>query len=221
MVLSFAGINYLKTTALASNATLLRDQSLAKNPFFGEILEEKLFPYPAMRERGREMLGSMVDAIDDFLTDKHHQKARYLPSLAGGAMIAAFCPTESGAGADAASVRTKAVRSGDGSWTQSGEKIWITNGGTAQIYTRFPRTDTPEGRMTPLSSKQQCPVSVTTRTKTRWASALHRLRPCPSPAALHCRETGTSRAVPVGPQPLCMIPRWQRQDLALTGRWAR
>src|SRR3546814_1474148 len=58
-------------------------------------------------------------------------KARYLPRLASGEMIAAFCLTEAGAGSDAASVRTKAARNDDGSWTLSGEKIWITNGGIA------------------------------------------------------------------------------------------
>ena len=49
---------------------------------------------------------------------------------------------------DAASVRTKAVRNDDGSWTLSGEKIWITNGGIADFYTVFARTDTPDGKMT-------------------------------------------------------------------------
>src|SRR3546814_10569487 len=63
-------------------------------------------------------------------------------------MIAAFCLTEAGAGSDAASVRTKAVRNDDGSWALSGEKIWITNGGIADLYTVFARTDGPEGRMT-------------------------------------------------------------------------
>jgi len=61
----------MNATAVNSDDTLQRDQSFAKNLFFGEILEENLFPYPAMRERDREVLGSMVDAIDDFLTDKH------------------------------------------------------------------------------------------------------------------------------------------------------
>src|SRR4029079_18284796 len=76
------------------------------------------------------------------------QKARYLPKLASGEMIAAFCLTESGAGSDAASIRTKATRNDDGSWTLSGEKIWITNGGIADLYTVFAKTDTPEGKMT-------------------------------------------------------------------------
>ena len=76
------------------------------------------------------------------------QKRRYLPRLASGEMIAAFCLTESGAGSDAASIRTKASRNDDGSWTLSGEKIWITNGGLADLYTVFARTDTPEGKIT-------------------------------------------------------------------------
>ncbi len=75
------------------------------------------------------------------------QKARYLPKLATGEMIAAFCLTESGAGSDAASIRTSAKANGDGSWTLDGEKIWITNGGIADLYTVFARTDGPEGKV--------------------------------------------------------------------------
>ena len=61
----------MNETTVTSDDSLQRDQSFAKNLFFGEILEENLFPYPAMRERDREVLGSMVDAIDDLLSDKH------------------------------------------------------------------------------------------------------------------------------------------------------
>ncbi len=216
-----------EASVAAATDQLRRDQSVAKNLFFGEIVEENLFPYPRMRERDREMLGAMVDAIEDFLKDKHadlkqwdrdahqpeefiqalremglfgliipeahgglelsnaayarvlaqtsghdssvsltigahssigmkgvllfgndEQKARYLPRLATGELIAAFCLTESGAGSDAASVRTRATANEDGSWTLSGEKIWITNGGIAGLYTVFARTDTPTGKMT-------------------------------------------------------------------------
>lgn len=209
-----------------SNAAPRRDRSFAKSLFFGEILEENLFPYPVMRKRDREMLGMMLDSIDDFLSsqkedlkrwdDEAHQpeafiaalrdmglfgliipeahgglelsnaayarvlgqtsahdssvsltigahssigmkglllwgndeqKARYLPRLASGELIAAFCLTESGAGSDAASIRTKADKNADGSWTLNGEKIWITNGGIAGFYTVFARTDSPRGKM--------------------------------------------------------------------------
>lgn len=76
------------------------------------------------------------------------QKARYLPKLASGELIAAFCLTESSAGSDAAGVRTRATRNDNGSWTLNGEKIWITNGGIAGFYTVFARTDSGDGKMT-------------------------------------------------------------------------
>src|ERR1700691_3361705 len=75
------------------------------------------------------------------------QKARYLPKLASGEMIAAFCLTESGAGSDAASIRTKADKGADGIWTLNGEKIWITNGGIADLYTGFARTASDSGKI--------------------------------------------------------------------------
>jgi acyl-CoA dehydrogenase family protein 9 len=80
-----------------------------------------------------------------FGTDE--QKARFLPKLASGEMIAAFCLTEPGAGSDAASIKTKAVRDGD-DWVITGEKLWITNGGIGQFFTVFARTDGPEGQIT-------------------------------------------------------------------------
>jgi acyl-CoA dehydrogenase family member 9 len=76
------------------------------------------------------------------------QKAKYLPKLASGEMIAAFCLTESGAGSDAASIRTHATKNADGSFSLSGEKIWITNGGIADLYTVFARTDSSDGKIT-------------------------------------------------------------------------
>jgi acyl-CoA dehydrogenase family member 9 len=201
--------------------------SVAKNLMAGRILEEQLFPYPALRDKDREVLGMMVDAIDQFLAPRHQdfkrwdreaeqpaefvqglrdlglfgliipeehggiglsnagyarvlsqtsshdssvsltigahssigmkgillfgtaeQKARYLPKLASGAMIAAFCLTESGAGSDAASIHTRAVKDADGSWILNGEKIWITNGGIADLYTVFARTSSAAGKIT-------------------------------------------------------------------------
>lgn len=81
-----------------------------------------------------------------FGTDE--QKKRYLPRLATGEMIAAFCLTESGSGSDAASVKTYATPNGDGSWSLTGEKIWITNGGTAGFFTVFAKTEGEGGKMT-------------------------------------------------------------------------
>ena len=78
-----------------------------------------------------------------FGTDE--QKERYLPALASGEMIAAFCLTEPGAGSDAASVRTTAVRDGD-DWILDGDKVWITNGGIADFFTVFAKTGSPDQR---------------------------------------------------------------------------
>lgn len=71
------------------------------------------------------------------------QKQRWLPRLATGELIAAFCLTEPGAGSDAASIKTSAVEDGD-AWILNGSKLWITNGGIAQFYTVFARTG-PQG----------------------------------------------------------------------------
>jgi acyl-CoA dehydrogenase family member 9 len=201
--------------------------SVVKGLVAGRILEEQLFPYPQLRDKDREVLGAMLDAIDQFLAPKHAafkrwdrdaeqpaefiqglrdlglfgliipeehggiglsnaayarvlsqssahdssvtltigahssigmkglllfgteaQKTRYLPKLASGEMIAAFCLTESGSGSDAASIRTHADKHDDGSWTLNGEKIWITNGGIADLYTVFARTASPQGKIT-------------------------------------------------------------------------
>jgi alkylation response protein AidB-like acyl-CoA dehydrogenase len=67
------------------------------------------------------------------------QRARWLPRLATGELVAAFCLTEPGAGSDAAGIRTTAVRDGD-DWILNGEKIWITNGGFASFFTVFAKT---------------------------------------------------------------------------------
>ena len=81
------------------------------------------------------------------LSGNDAQKTKYLPKLASGEMIAAFCLTEPGAGSDAAAIRTKAERKGD-KWIINGEKLWITNGGIADFFTVFAATDTPEGKIT-------------------------------------------------------------------------
>ncbi|HSC89121.1 MAG TPA: acyl-CoA dehydrogenase family protein [Polyangiaceae bacterium] len=73
------------------------------------------------------------------------QKAEYLPRLATGELIAAFCLTEPGSGSDAASIKTHAEKDGD-DWILSGEKLWITNGGIADFFTVFAKTGGPDER---------------------------------------------------------------------------
>lgn len=72
------------------------------------------------------------------------QKQKYLPSLASGEKLAAFGLTESEAGSDASSIRTRAVKDGD-SYILNGTKQWITNGGEAEIYTIFASTNPSRG----------------------------------------------------------------------------
>lgn len=70
------------------------------------------------------------------------QKAKYIPKLTTGELMAAYCLTEPGAGSDANSGRTKAVLSEDGKhYILNGQKMWITNGGFADIQTVFAKVD--------------------------------------------------------------------------------
>ncbi|MEM9195793.1 MAG: acyl-CoA dehydrogenase family protein [Myxococcota bacterium] len=72
------------------------------------------------------------------------QKKKYLPKLASGEWIAGFALTEPGAGSDAASITTRAELSEDGEgYILNGNKIWITNGGFADVFTVFARTSDP------------------------------------------------------------------------------
>ena len=87
----------------------------------------------------------------------NEQKEEYLAKLATGDMIAAFCLTESGAGSDAASIKTRATKNDDGGWTLNGEKIWITNGGIADFYTVFARTDSDAGKLSAFIVERDLP----------------------------------------------------------------
>jgi alkylation response protein AidB-like acyl-CoA dehydrogenase len=70
------------------------------------------------------------------------QRAKYLPKLATGEMIAAYALTEPGAGSDAMSAKTKATLSDDGThYILKGQKMWITNGGFADVFIVFAKVD--------------------------------------------------------------------------------
>lgn len=69
------------------------------------------------------------------------QKAKYLPRVSTGKDMAAFCLTEPSSGSDAGSIRSRAVLSPDGKhYILNGSKIWISNGGIAEIMTVFAQT---------------------------------------------------------------------------------
>jgi butyryl-CoA dehydrogenase len=72
------------------------------------------------------------------------QKKKYLPRLARGEILGAFCLTEPQAGSDAAGIQARAVRDGD-SYVLNGTKSWVTNGGSSGVYVVFAKTDPAAG----------------------------------------------------------------------------
>ena len=73
------------------------------------------------------------------------QKAKYLPGLANGDLMASYCLTEPDAGSDANSGKTKAVLNETGThYVINGQKMWITNGGFADIFTVFAKIEDDE-----------------------------------------------------------------------------
>ena len=74
-----------------------------------------------------------------------NQKKKYIPKLATGEWKASYCLTEPNSGSDANSGKTKAVLTPDGkSYILNGQKMWITNGGFADIFIVFAKIDNDE-----------------------------------------------------------------------------
>src|SRR3989442_2290829 len=76
-----------------------------------------------------------------FLFGTPEQKRKYLPKLLTGEMVGAYALSESGSGSDALGAKARATRQPDGSWVLNGEKMWITNGGFADIIIVFAKVD--------------------------------------------------------------------------------
>ena len=79
--------------------------------------------------------GLAVTPLLCFGTDA--QKAQYLPRLVSGEMVGAYALSESGSGSDALGAKARATRQPDGSFLLNGEKMWITNGGFADLFIVF------------------------------------------------------------------------------------
>ena len=73
------------------------------------------------------------------------QRSRYLPDLVAAKKLGAWCLTEPSSGSDAAAMKTRAVRSGD-NYTINGAKMFITNGGVAEVYVVMAVTDPAASR---------------------------------------------------------------------------
>ena len=69
------------------------------------------------------------------------QKNKYLPKLIAGDLVGAYALSESGSGSDALGASARAVKLPDGSFALNGEKMWITNGGFADVFIVFAKVD--------------------------------------------------------------------------------
>ena len=69
------------------------------------------------------------------------QKQRLLPAMATGEMRGAFSMSEPELGSDVAAIRTRAVREADGDYIITGQKMWLTNGGSSTLVAALVRTD--------------------------------------------------------------------------------
>lgn len=76
-----------------------------------------------------------------FLFGTPGQKAKYLPRLVTAELVGAYALSESGSGSDALGAKARAVRQPDGSFVLTGEKMWITNGGFADLFIVFAKVD--------------------------------------------------------------------------------
>jgi acyl-CoA dehydrogenase family member 9 len=204
---------------MANNPSGKEIPSIVAGMFYGEIMEEEVFPFPQFSESQKEMAKAMNDAINKFAETSidaakfdrdskipeevlkglgelglcgmavpeelgglgldstlyartfaeiaaidpsigvtlgahqsigykallnegnEEQKKKWLPKLASGEVFASFCLTEPGSGSDAYSIKTKAVKNADGTYTINGQKLWITNAGLAGFYSVFAKTD--------------------------------------------------------------------------------
>jgi alkylation response protein AidB-like acyl-CoA dehydrogenase len=76
-----------------------------------------------------------------FMFGTEAQKQKYLPGLVSGELAGAYGLSESGSGSDALGAKTKAMKQADGSYVLSGEKMWISNGGFADVFIIFAKVD--------------------------------------------------------------------------------
>jgi alkylation response protein AidB-like acyl-CoA dehydrogenase len=85
---------------------------------------------------------SGIGALPLLLFGTEDQKRRYLPRIASAELVAAYALSEPQAGSDALAARTRADLSPDGKhYILNGQKMWITNGGSADFYTIFAKVD--------------------------------------------------------------------------------
>jgi alkylation response protein AidB-like acyl-CoA dehydrogenase len=103
------------------------------------VVSERISRYASFGATFGAQANLTITPICMFGTDA--QKATYLPRLVSGEVIGAYCLSESGSGSDALGAKTRAARQPDGSFVLSGEKMWITSGGFADLFIVFAKVD--------------------------------------------------------------------------------
>jgi acyl-CoA dehydrogenase len=106
------------------------------------LARETLAYHDGLADFAFAMQGLGTGAIS--LAGSEALKERILPKVAAGELIAAFALSEAEAGSDVAAMTCAARRDGD-HYLLTGEKTWISNGGIADVYTVFARTDEAPG----------------------------------------------------------------------------
>lgn len=112
-------------------------------------LGESLLTYALCVEeiaRGWMSVSGVINThfIVAYMLMKHgteEQKKKYLPKMATGEIRGAFSMSEPGLGSDVSAIKTKATRGDDGTYTIDGQKMWLTNGGSANLVAVLVKTD--------------------------------------------------------------------------------
>ncbi|GAA2095008.1 acyl-CoA dehydrogenase family protein [Actinomadura alba] len=115
-------------------------------------LGESLLTYALVVEelsRGWMSVSGIINThfIVAWMIEQHgtpRQKARYLPRMAEGSICGAFSMSEPGCGSDVSAIKTRAVRDGD-DYVIDGQKMWLTNGASANLVATLVRTDPDAG----------------------------------------------------------------------------
>lgn len=106
----------------------------------GTLLSEKVSTYASFSVTVGAHSGIGALPIVYFGTEE--QKRKYLPKIATGEWISCYCLSEPQAGSDAQNSRTRAVLSSGGKhWILNGQKMWISNGGFADVFIVFAKVD--------------------------------------------------------------------------------
>ena len=96
-----------------------------------------------------------------FASGNDEQKHKYLPRLITGEDLAAFALTEPSSGSDAGSIRSRAELSPDGKhYVLNGSKIWISNGGLAEVFTVFAKTPVSDEATGETKDKERIPLHI-------------------------------------------------------------